>query len=245
MSEQRKFRGREVSMVIACKVISNHFSANITELGNARTNWTPEYASDLATRIDTIASNYMGAKTRDELFNASATLLNLVVPAKRDLVSIKKQIMVDFANDPVKCASLLSGLGMSSNLRIAELTQGELVGMLIAFRRNLTQQMLTEITSKGMPATLPQRIVTYVDDINNANARQEQLKSSTKEATGTVISELNALYNEIIGICKIASDYFKADGLKKEMFTFSKILRNFGESRTQKTETIEVVPQTA
>lgn len=72
-----------------------------------------------------------------------------------------------------------------------------------------------------------------------ANTLQEQMKSGTKVVTGEMIKRLNALYTQIIGICKIASDFYKNDPVKKEMFTFSKIVKHLGVSGKSSDEVID------
>ena len=41
----------------------------------------------------------------------------------------------------------------------------------------------------------------------------------------------NEIYNEIIGICKIASNFYQYDELKKDQFTFSKVVANMNATR--------------
>jgi hypothetical protein len=41
----------------------------------------------------------------------------------------------------------------------------------------------------------------------------------------------NAIYNEIIGICKITSGYYHYETLKKEHFNFNKVIANHGGTR--------------
>jgi flagellar motor switch protein FliG len=108
--------------------------------------------------------------------------------------------------------------------------------MLITFKRNLTPDLIADITIKGMPPALLQGVADLAEPLDKANTTQEKLKGSVKEASDNVITELNTLYTEIIGICKIASNHFKKEPVKKEMFTFAKVLRNIGEERTAKTE---------
>jgi hypothetical protein len=84
-----------------------------------------------------------------------------------------------------------------------------------------------------MPVALPQRIANNAATITDLNNQQEKLKNSTKEVTGKMLTELNTLYEEIIKICRLASDFYKKDPVKKSLFTFSKILKNQGESRVK------------
>lgn len=236
MSIKHVFPGKTVNMAIACKVASTHFSENIEPLSKARTNWDPAYAAALAARVDAVSATFLGVKTRDELFSATSTLTQLIGPAREQLSTIKTQLTVDFKNDESKRNIIFAKLGFSGKISINKATQSELIGMLITFKRNLTSDLIAEITAKGMPASLLQGVADLAEPLDKANTTQEKLKGTVKEASDNVITELNALYTEVIGICKIASNHFKKEPVKKEMFTFAKILRNIGEARTTNTE---------
>lgn len=234
MSEKHAFPGKTVNAVIAMKVVAMNFTDLISDLSKARTNWTPDYATTLTNRVDTVSANFLGVKARDELFKATRTLNQLIEPAKTDLSTVKKNIEVDFKGNEPALREILNTLGYKNGISVSEMAQSELVLLLLTFKRELTPDLLAQITDRGMPAEIPNRIVTYAQQINDANAIQEKLKTSTKDGTDSVIKELNDLYNEIIGICKLASDYYRKDPVKKEMFTFSKILHNIGETQAVK-----------
>jgi hypothetical protein len=222
---EHSFQGNAVNMLLACNIVADHFVANNSDLSKLRTNWTSEYATGVQTRVHTLAGNYLGIRTRDELFDATRTLMRLLGPAKEKLALIKVQIRVDFKKDPDAMNRILSRLGFTVSNR-KHLTQSEYVSMLVSFKRNLTPALIQEITAAGMKENLLTEVAAVADQINEANTTQERLKGTTKEATGTVRRELTALYDEIIGICKIASKYYLKDKDKKELFTFSKILAN-------------------
>jgi len=92
MSEKHLFPGKMVDVIIACKVVTINFSEHITVLTPVRTNWTPAYATEITTRVDTITETYMGVKARDALFQATITLNKLVGPAKDDRDTVKNSI---------------------------------------------------------------------------------------------------------------------------------------------------------
>ena len=232
MNVKPLYHGKTVNNVITMKVVAINFNEQISVLNPFRTTWTPEYAAGLELRVDATSEKFLGKKTRDELFKATATLNKLITPAKDDLVTVKKTIEVDFVKNKTRCKELLSTLGYTPGLTVTKMTQLQLVAILTVFKRDLTPEIRTEITANGMPEALLDGIITYATDIYNANSVQEKLKTTTKEATGNMITELNDLYTEIIGICKLAADKLKRDPIKKEMFTYSKILRNLGEPHT-------------
>ena len=234
MSERHAFPSKIVNAIIAIRVVCLNFIEQLSLLSTFRTDWTPEYAADLELRVNTAAENLLGKNTRDELFNATKVLNNLIRPVKDDLVTVKKNIEVDFRNNKARADELLSMLGYQKGLTVSAKTQVQLVAILTTFKRALTPAVLTEITEKGLPAAVPNGIAANASTISKANEVQEKLKTLVKETNNQVIREINNLYNEVIGICILAADKLKRDPVKKEMFTFTKVLRNLGETRTAK-----------
>ena len=102
----------------------------------------------------------------------------------------------------------------------------------------MTDSLKTEITSQGMNPALIDKIINLADTFREANAVQENLKESTKEITQEITDTFNSIYDEIIGICKIASVYYQYEPLKKEQFTFSKAISNLGAARKVSPEAI-------
>ena len=43
-----------------------------------------------------------------------------------------------------------------------------------------------------------------------------------------MLTEMNALYGDIIKICKLASDFYMKDPARKSMFTFTRVMKNLG-----------------
>lgn len=234
MKESHLYPGKAVNFVIGAKVVAGHFADNISEISENRSNWDAAYATDLNVRVDTVAASYMGVNTRNELFKTTMTLNTSITAIKSDIATLKKNLEVDFKGTP-EYNNILTDLGFPKNGPVT-FTQSELVAFLTKFKSTLTPEYLTKITAKGLKPALPQRIADNAGQIIDINTSQERLKGTVKDATGKMVSDLNSLYTEIIGICKIASDYYKNDPVKKEMFTFSKVLANLGDTRSSKKE---------
>jgi hypothetical protein len=75
------------------------------------------------------------------------------------------------------------------------------------------------------------RIIGYANQLKEANVTQETLKEPSKEVSGEAVNIFNGIYDEIIGICKITSNYYQYDELKKDQFTFSKVVANMNATR--------------
>lgn len=225
------FPGKTVNFVLASNVVARIFLENISELNAVKTTWTPQYAEEFEARANRIAGEYLGVNNRNQLFKITQVLNSSITTVKDDLITLRKHIEADFKRTP-EYDIIMTDLGLKNNT-VKNLTQSELIALALNIKRTLTPELITKITSKGMPATLPQRIADNAATITDYNNQQEKLKNSTKEVTGAMLTELNALYEEIINICKLASDFYKKDPVKKSLFTFSKILKNQGESRVK------------
>lgn len=233
MSE-RKFPGKTVNFILATKVVASSMDENTSDMLEVNTTWTPEYISQLNTRIDNIASEYMGVNIRNELFKATA-LLNVAMRfVTEKLVTFKKNIEIDFKGTP-DYSTMMSELGLNTK-SIHDLTQPQIISMVTNLKRTLTPELIAKITAKGMPASLPASITGKAQEIIDLNTQQEKLKSQTKEATGTMLTRMNDLYKDIIKICKLSADYYKKDRAKKSMFTFTKVMKNMGETHLTKTK---------
>jgi len=163
------------------------------------------------------------------LRNATSTLASIQVPAKRDVSYFKTQIDEDFKKETSKRDEILKTLGFAKHLRgVQKGNQESLIQLLYQFKTNLSETLRQEITAKGINATLLDNIIGYADTFKQANVTQETLKGSTKEITQEVSDVFNAIYDEIIGICKKVSNYYQYEPLKKEQFTFTKALSNLG-----------------
>jgi hypothetical protein len=104
----------------------------------------------------------------------------------------------------------------------------------------LTESIRQRIIEKGTSPALLDRIVGYADQMIETNVSQESLKATTKELTAEALESFNQIYEEAIGICKIAANYYLQEPLKKDLFTFSRVVDRMGISRTMEPMAEEV-----
>lgn len=232
MTMNRNYNYKDVDMLLASKTITESFKSNLSELSTIRTNWTEEYATQLSDKIDDAIENQLGVDKKKELRNASGNLQAIQLPAMRDLSFLKTQLEVDFADDKSALKELLNTLGFSKYLKqVQKKDQEALIALLYQFKQNLTDDLKSSITSKGLNPALLERVIGFADSMKQANVSQETLKEETKTVSQDIAVIFNDIYNEIIGICKIASNYYQYDELKKDMFTFSKVVSNMNAAR--------------
>jgi len=232
MSKNRNYSCKDVDMLLTSKTIVESFKSNLAELSLVRSIWNEEFANHLATKIDDAIENYLGLDKKKELRNATANLSSIQTPAIRDLSFLKKQLQVDFANEKPKLKEMLKSLGFDKNLRkVQQSDQEALIELLYAFKKSMKDSLKSEIVAKGTNSELIDRIISYADLMKSANVSQETQKETTKAVSEEATNAFNAIYTEVIGICKIASSFYQYDTLKKEQFTFGKVLSNMNASR--------------
>lgn len=232
MALNRNYNFKDVDMLMAAKTITESFKANIVELSAIRTNWNEEYSNQLANKIDDAIENQLGIDKKKELRSATSKLSAIQMPALRDVSFLKTQLEVDFSDDKTKLKEILKQLGFNDYLKQAQKKDQEaLIQLLFKIKSNLTDSLKTEIISKGLSSELLDRIIGYAVQLKDANVSQETLKEGTKETSGEIAEIFNGIYNEVIGICKIATNYYIYDELKKELFTFSKVVSNMNAAK--------------
>jgi hypothetical protein len=234
MSEKHAFPGKTSNCIIGMKIVGLNYNENETELSTFRATWTPAYGIDFNTRIDNLAATFMGVNTRDALFTATKTLNSLTGPAKHNLALLKTYIEVDFKSNPNRLAQILTALGYPTRKSVSAMTQSELVTALTSYKRGFTPELLVELTAKGMLPTIPNQILAAVAPILEAHSVQESLKGITKAETAEMIKAINLLYEEVIDLCKVVAKHYAGNSAKKDMFTFSTIMRNLGDTRASK-----------
>ena len=230
----RNYNYKDVETLEACKTITQSLSTYQADLVIARTTWTPEYVTALSTKIDDAFTSYLGLDKLKALREATKQLKAIQQPALNDLSFIKTQIDVDFGAEAVE---IRRSLGFETNLlKVQKGDQEALVQLLFSFQKGMTEELKTQMTAKGTSPALIDRILGYATQMSDANVTQESLKESTQAISAEAIDVLNSIYNEVIGICKIASLYYKNDPVRKARFTFSKVVSNMNVARKSEEE---------
>jgi hypothetical protein len=222
---------------MAAKIVAEAVKAKITEYAKLRTDWSEGYVNDLISRIDKLFQEVLGVNAKIDLKNATSSLKSIEVPAKKDLSMLKLQLEEGFRKQPKKRDDILIALGSSKYYRAAQSgNQESLIALLYNIKTNLSDKMRSDILATGITPELLDRILNYANDMAKANEIQESSKGKTKETTAQINKALEDIYREIIAICKILSRYHSDDPVKKEQFTFSKVVKNLGGNRSVKSE---------
>jgi len=239
MALSRNYNFKDVDMLLASKTIIETLKLNLADLAMARGTWTEEYVNSLSTKIDFAIEKYLGLDKKKELRDTTSQLAAIQAPAMRDLAFIKTQIVVDFGSDSKE---IIKSLGFDKSLRAVQKgDQQALIELLYSFKKGLTDALKTQLIAKGTNSALIDRIIAYADQLKQTNVTQETLKETTKVISEEGLVAFNEIYNEVIGICKIASNFLIFDPLKKEQFTFTKVIKNMGVAKKATTTVTEPV----
>lgn len=222
----RNYSYQDVAMLMAAKTILQSMRTNLGELSLARSNWNEAYVTGLVEKTDAAISTYLGLSKTQGLSNATGVLNQIITPALRNLGLLKTQIQVDFGAD---AENLLKELGLAKDIH--KLSQEQLIELLYAFQKGINRQTRGQIIEKGTNPALIDSIMGYASQLQEANLSQEGLKSSSKEVSQEAVDTFNAIYGEVMGICKIAAKIYQDEPLKKEQFTFSKVVKKMGTSK--------------
>jgi hypothetical protein len=226
-------------MLLAAKTLSKSFSDNIEAFSEIHDNWTPEYAADLARRIDEAIDSYMVFDKREDLKNATAYLTSIAVPALKDLTLFRILIRTNFKEES---AELLSKLGFNGHYLNARKkgSQEALIANLAGFRKGMTEKIKNKLISKGIKPGLIERIISYSQNLRDANMVQEVMKENVKLVTDETKIVFNGIYDEIMSICKVGRIYDELNPIVRQQFNFRNILRNMSASARSSSTAVQV-----
>jgi len=228
MTVSRAYNCSDMKLLVVCATIAESFLANKEPLIAVQSSWADPYGDDLKNRIDAAGNKYIGIDYRAGLRDATRILLDLQKDALDKVGLFKTQLEINF--DRKRYAELLKRLGFDAHYqKVQRNNQEALINLLIQIRKNLKASVKAEITAKGIAATLLDDLIAAADALNQANIRQEALKSATFGDSYEAVTEFNAIYNEIMAICKVARRVFKGDPDIKFAFSFAKVLKALGK----------------
>lgn len=236
MTTTRKYRGKDVDMLVSCSTLLENALANKTFLQSKRSTWTDDFFTSIQTKIDKALEVHLGIDSAKDLRGATQVLKSIQKQALKDLAEVKVQIAEDFKKETVKQAEVLTQLGFTTYHKEAQNNDQEaLVQLLYKFKTNLTNDLKNEIVSKGTAETILTQITSYADTLKNADITQETFKGTRKEITETAVNAFNEIYDDVISIAKIASKFYQEEPIKKDLFSFNKINKTISAQKQSST----------
>jgi hypothetical protein len=194
------------------------------------------FFDNLKTQIQTTTETYLGKDAAQLMREATQVVLTIQTQAINDLAEFKVQIEQDFKDTPVQKTEILTQLGFTTYHKSAQKGDQEgLVNLLFQFKTNLNPTLNTEIVSKGTAQATIDNIIGYANTLKDANISQETYKGTRKEITDEAITAFNQIYDQVISIAKIASNFYKTDKTKQQLFSFAKVTATLNNKSTKTT----------
>jgi hypothetical protein len=223
----RKFRGTDVQMLLASGQIADHGIEHVEILSARRSQWKNPFFPDLKARITTALSTNVGVDPLSKVKDATAAVDATLETAHRGLMDLKVDIEVGFKKTPTRMKSLLTLLGLNM-LKAKNSKQSSYVDIMLTLKNNLTAAVKAELVAAGANPTAIDALLLQATQLVEANDKQELLKVTRKDVNTVNVEELNAIYDEVISVCKLATTYFVGNSTLLEQFNFTKALKAQG-----------------
>ena len=221
---QRKYKAKDVDMVIAISTIISNAKGKQEFLQTKRSTFTLDYFTQLETEIDAAVQQYLGADNARELRNATISLYAIQQEALRLASEIKLQIQLDFGDT---AAELLNNLSFTTYwARARKKDQEALIDLLFRFKTNLTPELRTRMIAKGTIAADIDGLIARADLLRATDTSQESYKTSRSIATEEAIIAFNGIYEKAMSVSKMATMFYKGNSTHQSLFSFNKIFKN-------------------
>ncbi|MFW5916240.1 MAG: hypothetical protein ACOCTM_02075 [Bacteroidota bacterium] len=223
MPRKRVYNYRDVEVLFGSRIAFENFLRNLPELSRVFTHWTEEKVHNAIHQVDE-GIKLLGIDPQLEVQKATRKMNEVQEPALHELAFFKKVIPVLFKKDG---KNILKQLGFNKYHKDAiKGDQEALFNLLVTFNDGMAGELKAQIEEKGINPEILEGILSYKDKVYLSNVKQETLKGSSQEITQECIDVFNAIYLQAIDVCKLASAYYASNPIKRNQFTFSRIVKN-------------------
>ena len=223
----RKYKNKDVEMLTAAAIITESAIANKVFLESKRSTWKDPFFDDFLKEIILTTDTFLGKDAAKQLRDATQIVLTLQKQAIIELAEFKVQVEQDFKNTSTQKDEILNQLGFQAHYKAAQKGDQEaLVSLLFRFKTNMSPELTAVIVEKGTAQATIDNIVGYATTLQTANVSQETFKGIRTEMTEEAIIAFNTIYDKLISIAKIASNFFKTDKAKQQLFSYAKVVAN-------------------
>lgn len=223
--ENRTYPYPDALVLAAGKVVASSLRCCIKELSDIRSVWKRDYITSLDTRLDTAFVDILSCNIEDIHRFLKSDIYDLLQQIAFNLTCLKVQVEVDNSHNLERLAELKKHLGFSRfNQKFSKLSEEKLVLLLNLVVDGLTPAIRIELQNNGVSSYLLSKIEKQAALINDIKQVQSFLLQPNQKLTAENIATLNSLYNEIIGICIVATAYFEEKPKKRDRFNFLMIV---------------------
>lgn len=222
---ERLYPYSDAMMLVAGKVVAHSLRLNVNELSEIRAGWNRVYATDLDSRLDILLSNVLHFPAAKANAFAHFNMFLMMQKAASDLYNLKIQLDVDYMHSPEKLNEYYQLFGISNSQGdFTFLSEEGLLRILERVEKNLEGCILYEFKKNGISDTLINRIKAYAAKFRLIVPIKDMVQNHTKDLVDLEIDLLNAIYDELIGICIIARGFYRKSLKKQQLFMFPEIV---------------------
>jgi len=212
--------------ILACQKIAKTFRENIFELSRIRKDWDPGYATSVNVWInDTIEKYYP-----DELDAIDTEKFEewheIMIAGMQAIKVVRASVKVDFKENKKFLKSLFEKLGYTEFFSDAKNGDHQsLCKFLTTFAENLDDETRKKIVSKNTPDSMIEKVLESAKQITKFTSCFEALEGEPQLNTYGQ-NEVRDIYITIQDICRISMAYYQFDPIKRDQFSFYKVLTN-------------------
>jgi hypothetical protein len=210
--------------ILAEKKIAQSFNENIFELSRIRTDWTPEYARQLKSRVDSAKAAYLPPKTCCKHPEKQQYIHDLMISSLINISILRELIKVEFREDPIFQKHIFEKFGY--NDLYSEAKNGDyrsLYYLTKAFHENMTPDIREKLISRTIPVSLIDRAASYHDEMKEYVACFDLINGSMNlNEEGK--QEFSEIFSEIKDICRVVSTYYMLDPVLRDQFSFFRVM---------------------
>jgi len=155
-----------------------------------------------------------------------------------DSIQVLKDVTeVCFANAEEESNLILSQLQIKNSMVKTKIKTWEYANTISQTLPIVSAQLI----AKGVNKTIIDELLLNSNSYLEACSTQSKSMNTKTKLTAEQQNELNLLYLEISGWCKIAKAAFRNDPMKEKLFNYTKIIQNFSSTRSKKQTTTDSV----
>jgi hypothetical protein len=226
---KKDYSYKTLSMLTASLSVLESFELEKARIVAENNKLEDPFAANYQADIEIALRELYGINSKEQLKKATKLVNHLKVQAKDDLGLVKTQIERGFRNNKERTADLMEKLGYNASWRKAcKNNQSEVIALLLKFDNNMDEETRSEMENQGVNSARLDSISLSAKQLQKANVTQETLKGTSKIETEKATAALNQIYQQAMDICLLGQRIFKNDKTRKDLFIFSKLIKNQG-----------------
>lgn len=237
---RRKYRGKDIEMLLALLILIGYIKERQKELGGYLTTLTLDAIIDLEKRVNRCLDVDLNVKNGLKLAGLTRRVNEIYDLAEGQLGILESLIDMKFKTDPYFVKDMKLKFGFTEHLkRVREQDDQEaLINLLLNFKASYPEYDKA-FTNKGINPTIAETLVTCATKLKEADVEQEQLKENTPALNQEKVIHFNAIYEEVMDLCRFAKRVYHDQPNVKKKFAYTSVLKRMNLKHVTQEEAVE------